>query len=184
MHLSDWIFGIPLETHTQSHETSDRTETWPGGSSEYEALQDEPTMTFEYDDKPCGSAYDREAAVKYAEKFAFRVCSDGFMMLEDAAGETTRGMPAVKMPADASIINDSFKTEHVVNADGNQFILEKTRVSLTNKQMDDCTHFISCCIGCPPGGKGGGIRVPTTMWGIPKTTIHTVSPACQQWSRF
>ena len=88
-------------------------------------------------------------------------------MLEDRAGVTYRGMTAVKMPADAKIVNDGPDTEHVENADGSRFILSNGS-ALTNTQMDDCTHFISCCIGRPPGGKGGGIAVPTTMWGNPK----------------
>jgi hypothetical protein len=168
MHLSDWIFGIPLVARTQSQETFEHAQSWLVGPFEYEAPEDEHSLMFERETPPSSApAYDREAAVKYAEDFAFHVCSDGFMMLADDVGVKYRGMPAVKMPADASIVNDSSSTEHVEKADGSPFTLSNG-TAMTNKEMDDCTHFISCCIGRPPGGKGGGIRVPTTMWGDPK----------------
>jgi len=112
--------------------------------------------------------YDRSAAVAYARKFANSACSDGFMMLDE--GKTSvkfRDMPTVKLPADANIVKDGDDRDHVENADGTAFLLSDG-TALTNREMDDCTHFISCCIGQPPGGTGGGVKVPTNMWGDPK----------------
>jgi GH24 family phage-related lysozyme (muramidase) len=114
------------------------------------------------------SSYDRSAAVAYARKFANKACSDGFMMLDDRTTKVTfRGMPVAKVPADANIVRDGDGADHVEKADGSPFRLSDG-TKLTSREMDDCTHFISCCIGQPPGDTGGGIEVPTKMWGDPK----------------
>lgn len=114
------------------------------------------------------STYDRSAAVAYARKFAKKPCSDGFIMLDESNTKVTfRGMPVAKVPADANIVRDGGDQDHVENADGSPFKLSDG-TNLTFREMDDCTHFISCCIGQPPGDTGGGIEVPTNMWGDPK----------------
>lgn len=90
------------------------------------------------------------------------------MMLDERKTNVKfRKMPTVKIPADAKIVKDSPDFDHVENADGTPFLLSDG-ASLTFNEMDDCAHFISCCIGQPPDGTGGGIKVPTNMWGDPK----------------
>jgi hypothetical protein len=112
--------------------------------------------------------YDRDAAVAYARKYAFRPCSDNFMFLDDR--NTTAGF-YVKLPTDAVVVKDDPDTDHV-EAGGKTFVLSDGN-SLTFRMMDDCTHFISCCIGRPPGDTAGGIKIPTTMWGDP---AHGINP--------
>jgi hypothetical protein len=136
--------------------------------------QEQHPAIFERDTPPAPSPYDRDAAADYAKKFAFSTCSDGFMMLTDSVRVTWRGMPVVKMPADAQVITDGPGEEHVENADGSPFKLSNG-VALTQKEMDDCTHFISCCIGRPPNGTGGGIKVPINMWGTPPDNPYGIT---------
>src|ERR1700727_1468682 len=89
-----------------------------------QAQSQEHPVVFERDTPPQTShAYNRDAAVEYAKKFAFTACSDGFMMLTEKVGVTLRGMPAVKMLSDAKIINDGPGKEHAENADGSPLML-------------------------------------------------------------
>jgi hypothetical protein len=154
LHLSEWIFGIPLATSTQSHEMESEFSHSIAVSNENQESAEGGAVVFERQTpKLIHPAYNHAAAVEYAKQFAFRPCSDGFMLLKD--GKYTR------VKGDEKISNGG--VQQLLNADGSTFTLpDGTAVSQI--EMDDCTHFISCCVGQPPGGGGGGIRIPD-MWG-------------------
>lgn len=159
LHLADWIFGEKLSSGGQ-HES----ET-PGQLDEGENGSGVSTT---------GSKYDRAKAIDYARSFAFRPCSDGFIMLDGGKTSVTfAGMPAVKVPADAKIVGTSGNRDRVENADGTVFKLSDG-TDLTSLLMDDCTHFISCCIGTPPGSAAGGLAI-RRQWGSGPENPYGVS---------
>jgi hypothetical protein len=132
------------------------------GAPAHEIAEERAPLEFDTPHSHAHAAYDRKAAVAYARKFAYRACSDGFMFLDD---RNTRG-EYVRLPDTATIVKDSDNADHVENADGTPFKLSDG-TALTFHVMDDCTHFVSCCIGRPPGGAAGGIQVPVNTWGDP-----------------
>ena len=94
-------------------------------------------------------AYSKKAAVNYADKYWNIVCDDLC-----AAIETDPFYK--KLPAGTKYVpgKDS-RSEHAVDPDG--------KVVATWDELDDCTHFLSCCLGKP----GGGLQIPTSFPGGP-----------------
>ena len=73
--------------------------------------------------------YNAAAAVAYAEKYAYTVCSDGYFW-KGEPGDPAYLAPGNCLPAAAA---------------------------LTAGSGDDCAHFVSCCIGSEPHQAGGGL---------------------------
>ncbi len=122
-------------------------------------------------------AYHRDRAVAYARTYAFRPCSDRYMFLSSA--KAPRGVHLddyVKLPADTKIVRQDAAdpwSERVLDGDGSVHQLAVSGhapLDLDNSLLDDCTHFISCCIGQPTlaEDQAGGVALPFHMWGDPK----------------
>ena len=91
--------------------------------------------------------YDRDAALAYARKHWLSVASDGYI-----AGELGP-RPYVQVPPETVFVHeDGGASEHALLPDGTVIPWSK---------LDDCTHFISCVIGQPPGGVAGGLSLPS-----------------------
>jgi hypothetical protein len=91
-------------------------------------------------------AYDRDAALAYARAHWNRPADDGFV-----AGEFA-GKDFIVAPDDARFVHDfagdrPLASEHLLLPDGTRWEWAA---------LDDCTHFISCCLGEP----GGGLTLP------------------------
>ena len=102
--------------------------------------------------------YDRAGAIAYARKFWLRPCDDGFIALGASAGKDF-----VKAPAGTVF-------EHESDASGErEHALFPDRTQISWKDLDDCTHFISCCIGERPGERCGGLKITIRQLGSPPT---------------
>jgi D-alanyl-D-alanine carboxypeptidase len=105
--------------------------------------------------------YDRDGAVAYARKFFLRPCDDQFIALGASAGKNF-----VKVPAGTKFVHEfepdgtNKRREHALLPDGTQIPWE---------HLDDCTHFISCCIGERPGERSGGLKITIKQLGEPPT---------------
>ena len=112
--------------------------------------------------KPTGAeinlAFDRTAALKYARKHWDQVSSDGYV-------GTNTGVFYEKIPLGNSfeqvVAGGILLEESIKRANGSL---------IKRSELEDCAHFISCCIGKPPGGGGGGLSLdrpfPTGPYGI------------------
>jgi hypothetical protein len=119
---------------------------------------------------PGRPGYDRAAALAYARANWNTVCTDGFIALSGKAAD---------MPDNAAyqFVRDAAggRFEHLPDPDRERAVVPGTAefvdptaqgkakpvaggvVAL--RPIDDCTHFISCCIGQVPKGRGGGIPI-------------------------
>jgi Putative amidase domain len=102
--------------------------------------------------------YDRAGALSYARKFWNRPCDDDFIALGARSGRNFR-----KVDPGAKFVHEfdagtSARREHAELADGSQ---------IPWPHLDDCTHFISCCIGQRPGEACGGLRISPQMGAPP-----------------
>jgi hypothetical protein len=113
------------------------------------------------EDQPLGSAigdtqvagvtsppnvYDRSRAVTYARRYWNAVCSDGYV----AVGATPwyRAVSALT------------KFKPLLDEEGQKIVGDELPGFATKEELDDCTHFISCCIGREANELGGGVSVP------------------------
>lgn len=107
---------------------------------------------------PRGARYDRAGALAYARKFWLRPCDDQFIALASRSGRDF-----VKVE-NGAIFEHEFAggtpqpREHALLADGTQIAWEA---------LDDCTHFISCCIGTRAGEACGGLDISYHQLGSP-----------------
>lgn len=85
--------------------------------------------------------YNRTAAVAYATQYWDEVVGDGWFWI---SGSTEKQYT----PGSAVPVNASGEADGI---------------------GDDCAHFVSSCIGTPPGGGGGGLTIPsrTSSYGEP-----------------
>jgi len=100
-----------------------------------------------------GEVYNRDKAVAYARKFWNRPYNDGFIMVDSSKFFE-------RVPAGTKFVHDAMPggtadQEHALLPDG---------TTIGWSFLDDCTHFISCCIGQPPGEEAGGLKI-RLMWG-------------------
>src|SRR4051812_25141036 len=92
-------------------------------------------------------AYSKKAAVNYADKYWNIVCHD----LHVAIG---KGPFVRELPVGTTFVpSKNSLSEDAVDPAGN--------VVATWAELDDCTHFISCCIG----RHGGGLTIPSSFNG-------------------
>lgn len=108
------------------------------------------------------SGYDRDGAIAYARKFWLRPCDDGFIALGPRSGRTFAAVPAGTRfehePGPPA-------AEHAVLPDGSQ---------IPWAHLDDCTHFISCCLGARPGERSGGIDIAYRQLGAPPAAPYGI----------
>ncbi|TMB99769.1 MAG: hypothetical protein E6J42_02490 [Chloroflexi bacterium] len=86
--------------------------------------------------------YDRASALRYAHAHWNSVCSDGKISLRNGHIDVPPGTTFVFAPD---------RSERARKPSGVEIIAN----------FDDCTHFISCCIGRPPGPPAGGLTIPS-----------------------
>jgi hypothetical protein len=111
--------------------------------------------------------YDRAGALAYARKFWLRICEDQFIALGGKSGRN------FVMVDSATTFEHEFEAdgvtpkprEHAALPDGSQIPWE---------HLDDCTHFISCCIGERPGEACGGLKIPIRQLGSPPTAPYGI----------
>jgi hypothetical protein len=104
--------------------------------------------------------YDRQAALAYARKYWNVVCSDGYIALDKAkSGKHYRHCPGWTFQPNRSL-------DFSDNSDSTDLIYPyETAYSPNFKDtiewslMNDCAHFLSCCIGSESNEKGGGLTV-------------------------
>src|SRR5262249_27106709 len=104
--------------------------TWPDDPQNITALQNKPKTP---GSKP--ARYDPNAAYDFAQKYYTLTCPDGVMALDSKP--TTGVTPGVA-------IENWGTHEEKVPA---QYADDK--VAIVYKDMEDCTHFTSCCLGNP-----------------------------------
>jgi hypothetical protein len=101
------------------------------------------------------ATYDRACALAYARQYWNRVASDGYI------GGTFEKQSYRAVPADTAFVHDGDPSapEHAALSDG---------TVIPWSALDDCTHFVSCCAGSPPGDSpGGGLPIPADFPGGP-----------------
>jgi len=103
--------------------------------------------------------YDRAGAVAYARKFWNVPCDDLFIAL------SASGKEFAKVPDGTKFVHDPGVGEHALKPDG-------SRIEWAD--LDDCTHFISCCIGERPGQKTGGLPIPYKQLGEPPSDPYGI----------
>jgi hypothetical protein len=93
-------------------------------------------------------SYDRAAALDYARTYWSTVASDGYI-----AGSFD-GKAYRPVPAGTRFVHDDAPAspEHALLPDG---------TVIPWSALDDCTHFLSCVVGRPPGAtSSGGLLIP------------------------
>lgn len=92
--------------------------------------------------------YDRDAAVKYAQGFWDKPCNDQFLVVRDTKPNPKfQSLPFVP----AARLTRFDAASNLVNPNGSLLI--------EAKYIHDAAHFVACCIGDPPGAKGGGLAL-------------------------
>jgi hypothetical protein len=124
---------------------------------------------------PSRPAYDRAAAVEYARAHWNTACSDGFIVLSGNPKDMPDGKPHqfVRNAAGATFehLKDGDDPERAKVPSGARLVYTGAQGGLVEvappaggvgwAALDDCTHFVSCCIGRVPGSRGGGLPIPT-----------------------
>jgi hypothetical protein len=112
------------------------------------------------------TAYDRKAALDYAHRHWNIPCNDQFIALSGAGGKDF-----IRVEAGTRFVHEfdrsgaALPREHALRPDG-------TRIKW--EDLDDCTHFISSCIGQPPGDTGGGIPLYRQLGSPPQAPYGIV----------
>ena len=113
--------------------------------------------------------YDRSAALAYARKYWNRVPDeDGHAFVAISSAGMFKKVPLgtkfchefdTGTSCSASHSGSSKKQEHALLPNGSR---------INWAELNDCTHFLSCCIGEPPGGESaGGLPITIRQAGIP-----------------
>jgi hypothetical protein len=101
-------------------------------------------------------SFNREAALQYGRSFWNRVCSDEYVagsFAENIADELQPLAAYQRVPRDTRFVHEFSNPakEHAILPDG---------AKIPWARLDDCSHFVSCCIGAPPGSAAGGLTLP------------------------
>lgn len=111
--------------------------------------------------------YDRRAAIDYARRHWNIPCNDGFIALKGLSGKRYVKVPAgTRFEHEFDAAHRSMEREHALLGGG------AGRIEW--EDLEDCTHFISCCIGQPPGDKGGGIPISYKQMGSPPNAPYGI----------
>ncbi len=102
--------------------------------------------------------YDRGAALDYARKHWRKPCDDGFIALGPSSGRDMITVPDGTVFEHEDATATTSAREHALLPDGSR---------IEWRDLDDCTHFISCCIGQRPGERCGGLPITYRQLGAP-----------------
>ena len=99
------------------------------------------------------SSYNRSNALAYARSKWTSVSTDNYIGVGSSPGykQVPAGTIFVRKTADDP------GTEVARLPDGSEIPLS---------ELEDCAHFISCCIGEPPNGTGGGLKIGSEFSGV------------------
>jgi hypothetical protein len=110
--------------------------------------------------------YDRAGALAYARKYWLKPCDDGFVALGPTAGRDSIETPAgTVFEHEFESDGSNARREHALLPDGKR---------IEWRDLDDCTHFISCCIGERPGERCGGLPITYRQLGEPPTAPYGI----------
>lgn len=90
--------------------------------------------------------YDRAKALSYARDYWTKVSSDGYV--GQYASPYFRG------------VNKAGVFKRVPEADPYEVLHLPDGTTISGKDIDDCAHFVSCCIGKETSRPGGGLTIP------------------------
>ena len=108
-----------------------------------------------------GPTYNRSGAVEYARKFWNVPCDDLFIC-------TTGGDGFTKTPDGTTFVHES-------DSDGErEHALLPSGSTIPWARLDDCTHFISCCIGQRPHQTTGGLPITYEQLGEPPSDPYGI----------
>jgi hypothetical protein len=99
-------------------------------------------------------SYDRRQAVSYAYFHWWKVCHDLYICTIKGAPGTKPGQPYIKVSPDTYFGGDP--KQHARTAEA---------IVLGASDIEDCTHFISCCLGPMGGGLPITSEFPTGPYG-------------------
>ena len=85
---------------------------------------------------PTKRRYDRGAAMAYAKAFWDRHCSDGYVAVKKRGTPPYREVEPGEQFLDAGV-------------DGKEAAIHATEGQIPWADLDDCAHFVSCCVGRP-----------------------------------
>ena len=89
----------------------------------------------------------RSKAVEYARKYWTMACSDGYIAVS-------------KTPFFVSVPTGTMFEQKIANGEWTDEWAKKPDGSVIPwKDLDDCTHFVSCCLGKPPHEDAGGLAI-------------------------
>jgi hypothetical protein len=111
------------------------------------------------------SHYDRAGALAYARKYWLQPCDDQFIALS-SNGNFTKVPPGTKF-------EHEFERDGTTSR-GREHALLPNGSIIPWERLDDCTHFISCCIGDRPGERCGGLRITHTQLGTPPNAPYGI----------
>lgn len=111
--------------------------------------------------------YDRFYALNYAHRYWSIPCNNQFIALASRSGRNFVKVPTgTKFEHEFDNANNSKGREHALLPDGSRIEWE---------DLDDCTHYISCCIGLSPGDWGGGIPITYRQLGSPPNAPYGIT---------
>jgi hypothetical protein len=115
--------------------------------------------------QPMRRMYNRAGAMAYARKYWLKPCDDQFIALRSESN-------FIRVPLGTKFVHmfatdgKSLGKEEAMRPDGSTIPWE---------HLDDCTHFISCCIGERPGEACGGLRLTYRQLGSPPTAPYGIT---------
>ncbi len=114
--------------------------------------------------------YDRDYALNYAHRHWNIPCHDQFIALASSSGRNFVKVPTgTKFEHEFDAANELTWREHALLPDGSRIEFE---------DLDDCTHYISCCIGLSgglSGPEGGGIPITYRQLGSPPKAPYGIT---------
>lgn len=102
------------------------------------------------------AAYNRTAALAYARSLWTKVTSDNYIGIKAS-------------PFYKSVPSSTVFVRETASDPGTEVARASSQPDIPIADIEDCAHFISCCIGQPPGGTGGGLAIgrdfPSAIYG-------------------
>lgn len=100
--------------------------------------------------------YNRSAALAYARDRWSRVSSDNYVGIKSSPGY-------LAVPVAATFVRTT------ASDPGTEVARRPSLPDIPISELEDCAHFVSCCIGQPPGGGAGGLPIgrdfPSAIYG-------------------
>lgn len=98
--------------------------------------------------KAVEGTYDAGKAATFARAFWTRACPDGFVGVSGPD-------PVEQVHKDTQFVRT------VTNGRMDEVARQPNGNEIPWKRLDDCAHFVSHCIGAPPGQTAGGLKLPS-----------------------